>query len=176
MILMINGAFGVGKTTVATKLLELLPNSMLYDPEEIGYMLRNIIPDVVKTADERTDNFQDLALWKILVVQVAQLLHQQYGKNLVVPMTIINPTYFHYIYSGFQAIDPETHHFCLVAREETIYNRLKQRGETEGNWCFQQTRACLKAYQEQCFGPFIMTDDVSVDQVAERIIAMLVRG
>jgi uridine kinase len=39
MIIMINGAFGAGKTTVANKLLKLMPNCMLYDPEEVG--LRN---------------------------------------------------------------------------------------------------------------------------------------
>lgn len=48
MIIMINGAFGVGKTTVATILLERIPNSMLIDPEEVGYMLRNIIKDEIK--------------------------------------------------------------------------------------------------------------------------------
>jgi deoxyadenosine/deoxycytidine kinase len=37
---MINGAFGSGKTTTAQMLKPLIPNSMIYDPEEVGYMLR----------------------------------------------------------------------------------------------------------------------------------------
>jgi type IV secretory pathway ATPase VirB11/archaellum biosynthesis ATPase len=38
MIIMINGAFGSGKTSAANTLLPLIPNSMIYDPEEIGYI------------------------------------------------------------------------------------------------------------------------------------------
>ncbi|MBQ7827680.1 MAG: AAA family ATPase, partial [Clostridia bacterium] len=48
MIIMINGPFGVGKTTVASLLNERLDNSMIYDPEEVGFMLRSIISDEVK--------------------------------------------------------------------------------------------------------------------------------
>ena len=42
MIVMINGAFGVGKTTAAKGLLAPIPDSMLYDPEDVGQMLRTI--------------------------------------------------------------------------------------------------------------------------------------
>lgn len=94
MIIMINGAFGVGKTTVANELLGIMDYSMLYDPEEIGYMLRNIITEDMKSLKERTDNFQDMALWKILVVHVAELLKKEYGKNLIVPMTILMKNIF----------------------------------------------------------------------------------
>lgn len=38
MIIMINGAFGVGKTTIANMLQNEIKNSMIYDPEEIGYI------------------------------------------------------------------------------------------------------------------------------------------
>lgn len=43
MIIMINGSFGSGKTTAANLLLRMLPDSMIFDPEEIGYMLRKIV-------------------------------------------------------------------------------------------------------------------------------------
>lgn len=69
MIIMINGAFGVGKTTVANELLQTVSNSMLYDPEIVGFMLREIITEDIKHENEKTDNFQDLELWKVLVVQ-----------------------------------------------------------------------------------------------------------
>lgn len=41
---MINGAFGVGKTTIANELVKEIENSMIYDPEEISFMLSNILP------------------------------------------------------------------------------------------------------------------------------------
>jgi deoxyadenosine/deoxycytidine kinase len=44
MIIMLNGAFGIGKTSVANCLVKNIKNSMIYDPEEVGLLLRNIIP------------------------------------------------------------------------------------------------------------------------------------
>lgn len=169
MILMINGAFGVGKTTVATKLLEDLDSFMLFDPEEIGFMLRQVIPDEIKTFDERTDDFQDLKMWRSLTVAVAEQLQKTYGKNLIVPMTIFNKDYFQYIINGFKRIDEKTYHFCLTAKEETIHQRLLQRGETEGNWCFQQTEKCLVAFEGTSFEKFISTDELSIEEIVKII-------
>ena len=42
MIVILDGAFGVGKTTAAKGLLARIPDSMLYDPEDVGQMLRTI--------------------------------------------------------------------------------------------------------------------------------------
>jgi adenylate kinase family enzyme len=169
MIIMINGAFGVGKTTVANKLLGSIDNSMLYDPEEVGYMLRNIITDEVKKTEEKTDNFQDFELWRVLTVKVARLLKEKYRKDMIVPMTIINKEYFTYILNGFKEIDEQTYHFCLMAKEEIIFERLRGRGEVEGNWCFQQTKKCVEAYQDKCFEEYIFTDSLSIDQVVKDI-------
>lgn len=169
MIIMINGAFGVGKTTVANELNKVIKNSMIYDPEEIGFMLRNIISDDIKHSYEKTDNFQDLELWKRLVVNVANLLVQTYNKNLIVPMTIINREYFEYIFKGFKEIDENTFHFCLMAKQETIFERLMQRGEIEGNWCFQQTKKCIEAFTNQSFENFINTDGINVEEIVEII-------
>jgi adenylate kinase family enzyme len=169
MIILINGAFGVGKTTVANKLLENLDNFMLYDPEEIGFMLRHLIPDEIKKDDEQTDNFQDLEMWRSLTVSVAEQLLRTYGKNLIVPMTIYNKDYFECIFNGFKKIDEQSYHFCLTAKKETIHQRLLQRGETEGNWCFQQTDKCLAAFEGNFFEKFISTDDTNVTEIVEVI-------
>ncbi|KAB3532841.1 hypothetical protein [Alkaliphilus serpentinus] len=56
MIIMINGPFGVGKTTTAYKLLNSLDNSMIFDPEEVGFMLRNIITKDIRHDDEKKDD------------------------------------------------------------------------------------------------------------------------
>lgn len=167
MIVMINGAFGVGKTTISNKLLKVIENSMLYDPEEVGYMLRNIIPEEIKRLEAETGDFQDLQLWRDLTVEVARLLISKYNVNLIVPMTIRHPEYFNYIFNGFNSLDGDTYHFCLIASKETIYNRLRERGEEEGNWCFKQTDKCLKAYNEYNFGEYIDTENVSVDTIVD---------
>ncbi|MGM9949263.1 MAG: AAA family ATPase [Lysinibacillus sp.] len=169
MIIMINGAFGVGKTTVSHELLKVIENSMLYDPEEVGYMLRNVLPGDIKRLEAETGDFQDFHLWKELTVDVARLLIAKYDVNLVVPMTIRKPEYLDYIVRGFNSIDEHTYHFCLTAKRDTIHKRLLERGEAEGNWCFQQTDMCLNAYDEYDFGEYIDTEDVSANALADII-------
>jgi len=42
VVILLNGAFGVGKTTVARRLVERLPAGAFYDPERIGFVLRRL--------------------------------------------------------------------------------------------------------------------------------------
>ena len=162
---MINGAFGVGKTTIANRLVNEIENSMIYDPEEIGYMLRNVIPIDMKRTESPTGDFQDFDLWKELTVDMAKKLITKYEINLIVPMTIRKIEYFHYIFNGFKNIDEQTYHFCLNASKETIYERLRLRGEEEGNWCFQQTDNCLEAFNQYDFGEYLDTERNSIDEI-----------
>src|SRR5438309_8736273 len=111
---MLNGAFGVGKTTVARALVASLPNALLFDPEDVGVLARRLT-DGVRTGVEDTDDFQDIALWRSLTVRAAEALLGHYRPTLVVPMTLANPDYFREIKSGFAQLDPELRHFCLVA-------------------------------------------------------------
>ena len=169
MIIMINGAFGVGKTTIANMLQSEIKNSMIYDPEEIGYMLRNVIPIDIKRTESITGDFQDLDLWKELTVDVAKRLITKYNINLIVPMTIRKIEYLHFIYNGFKSVDEQTHHFFFFFCKETIYERLRLRGEEEGNWCFQQTDKCLEAYNQYDFGEYIDTEKVSINDIIQDI-------
>ncbi|GGA68214.1 AAA family ATPase [Ornithinibacillus halotolerans] len=173
MIILLNGAYGVGKTTIANELLTKVDNSILYDPEEVGYMLRNIITDDMKKQEEHTDNFQDLLPWKRLVVTVAKELITTYEKNLIIPMTIYKKEYLSYIINGIKECDPNTFHFCLIANKSTIHNRLLKRGEEAGNWCFQQTDRCLEAFQDDIFQIKINTDQKSSHQVVEEIMKQI---
>ncbi len=83
MILFINGAFGVGKTTVAELLVKRIPNSLLYDAEEVGYFLQKILKPI-----DNPDDCQHLPMWRTLTVTTAQLLRLTYGRTLIMPMTI----------------------------------------------------------------------------------------
>jgi AAA domain len=173
LIIMLNGAFGAGKTTVAENLLDKIDDSMLFDPEMVGYMLRAMLPEDIKKNESKSGDFQDYELWRVLTVDTAKRLKDEYGKHLIVPMTLRDPSYFTYIFNGFKGIDDETYHFCLQASRETIFKRLKGRGEEEGNWCFQQTEKCLLAYEEYDFGEYIQTDDVEIDEVVRGIMGKL---
>lgn len=169
MILMINGAFGVGKTSTAEALHEKMANSMIFDPEMIGGMLRYVIPHDIQRTEATTGDFQDFLLWKELTVNTAKRLVNHYGLHLIVPMTIREPAYFEYIYNGFKEIS-DTHHFCLMASKETIHQRLKERGEEEGRWCYDQTDKCLTAYENNDFGEVIDTENQTIAAVVNYIL------
>ena len=83
MIVMLNGAFGAGKTTLALELIARRPGWLLFDPEEVGFMLWKVCP--VPRGD-----FQDLPPWAPLV-ETARALVAAYGRTLVVPMTLVDP-------------------------------------------------------------------------------------
>lgn len=169
MIIMINGAFGVGKTSVANYLAENIKNSMIYDPEEVGVLLRNIIPIGVMHDEEKTGDFQDLILWKNMVVTIAKEIKEQYNRDLIIPMTIRKVEYFKYIFNGMKNID-DVFHFCLTAPLYEIHSRLKERGEIPGSWAFLQTEKCIKAYENYDFSEYVNTYNISIEEVTQIIM------
>ena len=177
MIVMINGPFGIGKTTVSQMLKESVENAMIFDPEEVGFMLRNIVTEDIKLPSEKTGDFQDLKPWKVLTVDVAENLIKTYQKNLIIPMTIWNTEYFSYIRNGLKKIDNDIHHFCLLAKKETIFQRLTKRGDAPGSWTFQQTEKCLNSFENnpQLFSQLVYTDEMNVCDVHQYIMK-LIRG
>jgi deoxyadenosine/deoxycytidine kinase len=170
MIIMINGAFGVGKTSVANYLVKNIENSIIYDPEEVGILLRNIIPREIMHEEEKTGDFQDFVLWKKTVVMIASEIKKQYKKNLIIPMTLRKFEYFKYILEGMKELDDEVYHFCLTAPLDKIHSRLKQRGETPDSWAYLQTEKCLKAYEDYDFSKYIDTQNFDIEEVAKIII------
>lgn len=170
MIIMINGAFGAGKTTTAQILQKYIPNSMIFDPEMIGYLLREIIPEEVRLEEERTDDFQDMELWRTLTVKTLKEVKRKYNKDLIIPMTIYKSTNFEYILKEFQKIDNHLYHFCLMASEETIHQRLASRGDKEGGWAYQQTKKCIDTLKSEAFNEHIITDQLSTNEIIDRIL------
>ncbi|MFF4409533.1 hypothetical protein [Streptomyces sp. NPDC001404] len=78
MIIWINGPFGGGKTTTTGLLHQALDGSLVYDPKEVGSMLRSILPG-------REKDFQDLAPWRPLVAATAIELHAYNDRR---PLTV----------------------------------------------------------------------------------------
>jgi deoxyadenosine/deoxycytidine kinase len=167
MIIMLNGPFGVGKSTVAQLLHDQLPHSMIYDPEIIGAALRALTHGIRLPAEE-TDDFQDLALWPRLTVLVATQLYQHYRRHLIVPMTIVHAAYFATITAGFAAISPPLYHFCLVASPATVYTRLRGRGVST-EWPWRKSQHYLPRFADQRFQIHIDTEQQSPDAIVQVI-------
>ena len=173
MIIMLNGPFGVGKSTVAQLLHDRLPRSMIYDPEVVGAALR-VLTEGIRTPDEETDDFQDLALWPSLTVLVAEQLYRRYQRDLIVPMTIAHPVYLATITAGLGAIAPPLHHFCLVASPETVHMRLLDRGGSI-EWPWRKSQDCIPRFSDSRFAAHIDTQDRSPKAIAQVILEQIAR-
>ena len=86
MITWLHGAFGAGKSSVAAELARRRPDLVPYDPELVGYLLRQVLP--VPTGD-----FQDLPEWRELVAATAAALDAGGTRSLVTPMTLLDQRY-----------------------------------------------------------------------------------
>ncbi|MFI2781176.1 NUDIX domain-containing protein [Streptomyces sp. ALB3] len=126
MIVWINGAFSAGKTSAACELIDLIPNSTFYDPELTGGGLRRLLPQ--KKLAEVTD-FQDLPIWRRLVVDTAAALLAELSGVLVVPMTLLRQDYRDEIFGGLAARRIPVRHVLLAPEETILRQRIAEREE-----------------------------------------------
>ena len=121
-VIWLNGAFGVGKTTVARALAAELTDALIADPEDIGRMLRKVVPAALHTSD-----FQDIPSWRRLTVATIESILRDHPGPLVVPMTVVNPAYFDETVGCLRRSGAAVRHFTLVASPKTIRRRLLRR-------------------------------------------------
>lgn len=110
MIVWLNGAFGAGKTTTARLLVDAVPGARLFDPEYVGFLLREFVP--VPTGD-----FQDLPLWRSLTVHTLAGLVRDHGDRWVVPMSVLDRRYRAEIFGGLRGRGLVLHQLALVVAE-----------------------------------------------------------
>ncbi|MFE4452176.1 NUDIX domain-containing protein [Streptomyces sp. NPDC056796] len=130
MIVWINGAFSAGKTSAACELIDLIPNSTFYDPGLTGGGLRRLLPP--KKLAEVTD-FQDLPIWRRLVVDTAAALLAELSGVLVVPMTLLRQDYRDEIFGGLAARRIPVRHILLSPEETILRRRIAEREERAGD-------------------------------------------
>ncbi|GKQ39355.1 NUDIX hydrolase [Streptomyces sp. A012304] len=123
-VVWINGAFGAGKTSTARELIDLIPNSTLFDPEVIGAVLPHLLPP--KCLAEVGD-FQDLPIWRRMVIDTAAALLGEVGGTLVVPMTLLRQDYRDEIFGGLAARRIPVRHVLLAPAETILRERIAGR-------------------------------------------------
>ncbi|WP_327204724.1 AAA family ATPase [Paenibacillus sp. DMB20] len=167
MILWINGAFGAGKSQTAYELKRRIPDSFVLDPEQAGYYIRKNLPDEVKKSD-----FQDYLMWREFNYAMLRYLDANSTRIIIAPMTITNPAYFDEIIGRLRKDGVDVRHFTLFASREVLLKRLKSRGDGEKSWPAQQIDRCVKELSQDVFKHRIDTDQMSIDEVVEKIAEM----
>lgn len=176
MIVVINGSFGVGKTTVANLLRDAFPGSAVYDPEWAGSVLMRL-PKWTRLKGAGTDDFQDIDLWRRSAVAGIRLFRLLASGPLIVPMTFSRRAYFDEVVTGIGRLDSELRVFCLKASLPTVKKRLVGRGvKVEGpgsEWIARRIIECADAHRDPHFGEFVETEGRSAREVAEDITERL---
>jgi dephospho-CoA kinase len=166
MILLLNGSFGIGKTTVAKALRKRLPGSAIFDPELIGSLIR-------LTPWGRPDDYQDLPIWRRLTVAGIRTT-RRFRRTVIVPMAFTNLAYLKEIRGGALAADPDVRHVCLTAPLEVVLERLSRRaaGDPEP-WQVRRARECCEIHGQAAFAEHVPAGDAGPDEIAAEIAGRL---
>lgn len=166
MIIWINGAFGAGKTQTAYALQRRIPGSYVYDPENAGFFIRKNIPPALRFGD-----FQDYSMWRRFNYDMLDYIAERCPGPVIVPMTITDRRYYDELI-GALSRKYDVKHIILYAKKETLLRRLASRLEGRKSWAARQIDRCVKAFDTDIPGYKIHTDDMTVNQAAERIAAI----
>ncbi|MBF9068480.1 NUDIX hydrolase [Streptacidiphilus fuscans] len=178
MIVWLNGAFGAGKSTTVRELHRLLPGSHIVDPEDVGALLRRLLPPDARSA--HTD-FQDLVAWRRLVPDTLTALRAQLGEDvpLLVPMALHRQDYRDEIFGALASCRIEVHHVVLHAEETVLRSRIEadQDDARARGWRL----AHLDAYAEALTwlrrdASVVDTAGLTPAQAAEQVLAVLRAG
>jgi hypothetical protein len=168
VIVLINGAFGVGKSTAARLLARRLTGALVYDPEVIGLVLRRVGRPLIRGAD-----YQDLAVWCALTAWGAWLLRRT-RRTLIVPMALWRRDRFAEVAGELRRADPDLRCFRLTAGEETLRRRiLASPDRSARRWRLEHVASGLAAAADPAFGVEVPTDGRTPAEVVETLLALL---
>ena len=145
MILFLNGAFGVGKSTTARALRVLEPSIRIVDPERLGWL--------VQCLPGAPADFQDSAMWRRGVVTQIRVAHTA-THPVVVPMAFSELSILDELARGVARAGP-VHRVCLHAPWTRIHERLLARGfasDRDRTWVLRRSRECVAAHADPRFG------------------------
>jgi hypothetical protein len=179
VLVWINGPFGGGKTQTAHELRRRLPGSVICDPELLGFGLQRMTPAALR------GDFQDLPTWRRGVFDVLDDALRRFDGTLTVPMTLVEPAYFHAIVGRLRRAGHLVHHVALLAERGAVLQRLRGRAVGHGlqrlapqewtprreSFAVAQLDRCLAGLRAPMFAHHIATDHLSVPQVAEHVAA-----
>jgi hypothetical protein len=173
LIVWVNGAFGSGKSTLVDELRPRWPGALVYDPETVGYVLREIV-------EVPTGDFQDLRLWRRQVTNLAVGLVEEYRRPVLVPMTLVNPAYVGEIFSTLKDAGVDVHHFFLKVSREVLEKRIDgrilapgdpEREERVRRWCKDRIEPCMAAADTLPGDTVFLDGELTPQELADQVLA-----
>ena len=174
MVILLNGSFGIGKTTVARLLQQRIKGSAICNPEQVGYVLRRL-PGWVPWRGGDTDDYQDVPAWRtwtLVNIRAIRLIR----RTVIVPMTFTNQAYLANIRAGIQRFDAHLHHFCLIASLEIVQKRLSKRAADASTsvsaWQYPRASECCTVHARPEFGEHVPAN-CSAEVIAAAIVSRI---
>ncbi|WP_405900833.1 ATP-binding protein [Streptomyces sp. NBC_00727] len=172
MIIWINGAFGSGKTTLVTELHRRLPDALVFDPEYVGFLLREIVevPD---------GDFQNIPLWRKQVASLAQGLVEEYGRPVLAPMTVVRRPYADEIFGALEKAGVPVHHFFLdvpaAVLEQRLHGRVvvpgdPERDEAVRRWGKARIAECVAAVGSLRDDTVVLDGELPTAELADLVL------
>jgi hypothetical protein len=173
MVVVINGSFGIGKTTVAELLSSQLVQSTVFNPEPLGLAIATLAK--VVPLKHRTVDFQDLMLWRRATVRSIRAL-TRIRRTVIVPMAFSNAAYLNEMVTPLRRCGIHTGHFCLTAPIQVVLQRLQVREGHRGPsaWQLRRSEECCVAHQGSEFAEHVPAAERSAADLA-RYLAERIR-
>lgn len=177
MLLWINGPFGGGKTHVAAELTHRLPGAWVADPELVGFGLHRMLPPA------RRGDFQDMPSWRFGVIEALDTTLGGHDGLVIAPQTLVCAEYFQEILGTLRERGHEVRHVALLARPETVLQRLRDRGFgkyssrlrvdtlARESFAVERVESYLERLQRPEFAEHVWTDSLTIPEVAEHVAA-----
>jgi hypothetical protein len=161
---------------LAGELQRRCPDALLFDPEDVGFMLRDAVPPA------SSGDFQDLAAWRLLVVETGRVLAEQYGRLIIAPMTVVSPGYAQEIFGGLAVYGVPVRHFFLKVPAGVLRQRIRaqvihpgdpQRDAQVRRWRLAQVDRCAAAADALPGDTVILDGELSAALLAGEVLEIL---
>lgn len=176
MIVWINGAFGAGKSSLAQALRERLPDALAFEPEHIGFLLRQWVPSPI-------GDYQDIPLWRRLTAEFAIGLYRDYGRLMIVPMTLVNPFYRDEVFGLVGRAGIDILHVFLEVPADELKRRIDMqvllpdnpKGDADARrFRLANIERCVAARTTVPAGTLVLrADQFTPDQLADWVLAAM---
>ena len=167
VIIWVNGAFGVGKTTTARLVSQRSQQLRTFDPEWVGLMLRENLSDV-PVAD-----FRHWESWRVLTPIVADEMTRVSRQSLVAPQTVLEEAYWDELVSGLSERGHDVFHVLLEADETVMRSRIEADQELAAarQWRLDHMAvfAMARSWVARRADLIVETTPLTPEQVADRV-------
>ena len=168
MIYWLNGAYGVGKSTVAEALRPLLRNAHIFDPELVGNGVRDNYPEALFR-----ETFEEYPVWLEANYRLLKDLYERYEGDIIAPMTLLREGSYAAILQRLSDDGVPVRYVFLDADEATLKHRMIDTGrELPDSWCVRHIPDCLAAQVRDTHAVHIGTVGRTPDEIAHEIAAL----